>query len=115
MQRLRSATDEEVEKIRATSDLDATCIVLALDTPQGTALAVIRNPVEVDPVYFPEGASTKLNAFFIRDIETFLSAKGISSYYFNCDPANEVWVEAVKHWGAEQVSTKEELRFKKIL
>lgn len=115
MKRLRLATPEEVERIRETSDLDPTCAVLALDTQVGTALAVVRAPIEVDPVYFPEGFSDKLKVFFIRDIETYLSAKGATSYYFNVHLTDEKWIENIKSWGCEQVSEVSEIRFKQTL
>src|SRR5579859_1330634 len=105
MKRLRMATPEEVEGLQAKSDLDASCSVLALDTADGTAFAVVRMPVEVDPVYFPEGFSDKLKAFFMRDLETYLSARGAFSYYFNihADDSNEQWRKVVQTWGAEMV------------
>ena len=115
MKRLRLATSEEVEKIRDNSDLDPSCIVLALDTQVGTALAVVRMPVEVDPVYFPPEFSDKLKVFFMRDIETYLAAKGATSYYFNILAEDEKTIEVMKHWGSEQVSTGKELRFKQTL
>lgn len=115
MKRLRLATPEEVEGIRETSDLDPSCIVLALDTQAGTAMAVVRMPVEVDPVYFPAEFSDKLKVFFIRDIETYLSAKGATSYYFNVHAEDEKWIENIKSWGCEQVSETSEIRFKQKL
>ncbi len=115
MKRLRAATKEEVEKIRATSDLSEGCIVLALDTAQGVGLAVVRTVVEVDPVYFPDTWNTKLKTFFVRDIETFLSAKGVSAYYFNVKSDAEEWISNVQHWGAERTSPTEEYRFKQTL
>ena len=115
MKRLRIATAAELESIREKSDLGQGCIVLALDTAQGVGLAVVRTAVEVDPVYFPDSWNTKLKTFFVRDIETFLSAKGVDAYYFNVNAQAEEWIEHVKHWGAECVSPSPELRFKQTL
>jgi hypothetical protein len=115
MNRLRAATPDEVESIKLTSDLDAGCLVLALDTQSGTALAVVRTAVEVDPLYSPEGFTTKQKAFFMRDVETFLAAKGVSNYYFNIDADATEWQENLKKWGSSQVSVRPELRFKKVL
>lgn len=117
MNRLRLATEEEIAKIKDTSDLGPTCYVLALDTQQGTILGVVRMPVEVDPVYFPEGLSDKLKLFFMRDIETHLSAKGAMSYYFNivASEENQAWIDTAKNFGAQQVSKVPELRFMKPL
>jgi hypothetical protein len=113
--RIRLATPEEVETIRATADLDSTCIVLALESAQGIGLAVIRQAVELDPIYFPPEWNTKQKVFFIRDLETVMHAKGAISYYFNVDATNETWIENIKNWGAETVSLQPELRFKVTL
>lgn len=115
MKRLRLATPEEIESIKATSDLDVGCNVVALDTQQGVAKAVIRPCVEVDPMYFPEGMSNKLKMFFGRDIETHLEAKGITHYYFNIATDQEDWQKIVETWGAQRVSSEPEFRYKKIL
>jgi hypothetical protein len=115
MNHIRLATPEEVETIRLESDLDPSCKVLALDTAVGTAKAVIRLAVEVDPAFYPEGFGIKQIAMFTHDIENCLWAQGALSYYFNVNPADEKWVGIVKSWGAEQVSKQPELRFKKVL
>ncbi len=115
MNRIRLATPEEIESIKSTSDLDVTCSVLALDTQSGTAFAVVRTPVEVDPVHFPEGWTDRLKAMFMRDVETVLSAKGALSYYFNVKASDTEWIHSVETWGAERTSLSEEYRFKKIL
>lgn len=115
MNRLRVATPEEVAKIQANSDITPNCIILALDTQAGPAFAVVRQAVEVDPIHFPEGASDKMKAFFLRDIETFLTAKGVDAFYFNILTTDEAWQNYVKHWGAEQLSTAPEFRFKRLL
>lgn len=112
MKRLRLATEQEIESIKAESDLDPTCLVVALDTQNGTALAVIRTACEVDPVYYPKDFSDRLKLIFIRDIETFLSAKGVGSYYFQLPADDVTYQETMKHYGAELVSKQPELRFK---
>ena len=115
MKHLRLATPEEVERIKSESDLDSTCKVLGLDTAMGTALAVIRVAVEVDPAFYPEGFGMKQIAMFTHDIENYLWAQNVGSYYFNVDPANEQWIHSIKTWGSEQISKQPELRFKKVL
>lgn len=115
MNRIRMASREEVEEIRATSDLTPDSIVLALDTQAGTATAVIRPVVEVDPVNFPEGFPDKLKVIFMRDIETYLSAKSIPHYYFNIHDSDSQWQEVSQNWGAVKISTSPESRFKKVL
>lgn len=115
MERLRLATEAEVEEIKSTSDLDPTCAVLALTTAAGVAKCVVRMVVEVDPVYFPEGFPDRLKAVFLRDVETYLSAKGVPKYYFNILESDLQWQEVAETWGAKKVSTAPEVRFKKDL
>lgn len=117
MNHIRLATPEEIEKIRLESDLDPSCKILALDTAMGTALAVVRLAVEVDPAFYPEGFGMKQIAMFTHDIENCLWAQGALSYYFNVVPSeeNEMWIKSIKTWGAQQVSKSPELRFKKCL
>ena len=115
MKRIRLATEEEVKRIADTSDLDATCMVLALDTQAGTPLAVVRTAIEVDPCYYPPDFNAKMIAIFTRDVETVLAAKGVPKYYFNVKDTDAHWKEIVKTWGAVEVSTEPEIRFKKVL
>lgn len=117
MKRLRVATPEEIEGFKDKADLDPSTLVLALDTQAGTAFGVIRTAIELDPVLFPDGFSDKMKAIFLRDVETFLSAKGAFSYYFNIhsDESQADWRSVVQNYGAVQVSTEPELRFKKVL
>lgn len=115
MNRIRMASQEEVEKLRPTSDITNDSLVLALDTQAGTCTAVIRPVVEVDPVYFPDGFPDKLKVIFMRDVETYISAKGIPAYYFNIHESDSQWQEVSKSWGAQEISTESERRFKKVL
>lgn len=114
---IRSATPEEVQKIAENSDLGPNTYVAALDTPEGTILGVVRLCHEVDPVHFPPTLSTRWKTIFMRDIANFLKGQGASSYYFNIHASEEAAPirETMLHWGAEQVSTAPELRFKKVL
>lgn len=112
--RIRVATPEEVATVEAVSDCKG-CMVLALDTPEGTPLAVIRTAVEVDPVIYPEKLSNRMKAMFQRDVETVLAAQGVTKYYFNVHATNEKMLEAVKTYGAVPQSTEPEIRFVKVL
>jgi hypothetical protein len=113
--RIRVATPEEVKSIAEFSDCQVGASVLALDTPEGTAFAVVRTVVEVDPVIYPEKLSSRMKAVFQRDIETVLAAQGILKYYFNVHVSNEQMLEVLKNFGAVQQSTEPELRFFKVL
>jgi hypothetical protein len=114
---LRLANPDEVESIRAMSDLEPPCVVMAEDTPDGTHLAVARFCLEVDPVFFAPESKAKGKVLFMQSVEGYLHALGNLAYYFNinADVINERWRDVVKAFGAEQVSPVPELRFKKIL
>ena len=112
--RIRLATPEESKTLEDRGDIQG-CTVLALDTPEGVALAVVRTALEVDPMVFPEGMSNRLKTVFIRDVETVLAAQGARQYYFNVHATNEPMLNFSKHYGAVPTSTEPEIRFKKAL
>lgn len=113
--RIRVATKEEVEAIEKVSDCNYAFVVLALDTAEGTPLAVVRTVTEVDPVFYPEKLSARMKAMFQRDIETVLAAQGVTRYYFNVHAANESMLSNVKTFGAVALSSEPEIRFVKVL
>lgn len=117
MNRIRLARPDEVESIREQSDITNDSIMLALDTQAGTPIAVIRPVIEVDPVNFPESFPDKLKVIFMRDIETYLMAKGIGAYYFNihANDSMKPWRDVSTTWGAKEISTEPEIRYKKVL
>jgi len=115
MNRIRLATAEEVESIKAKSDLNTGDVVFALDTQKGVGLAVRRLATEIDPMVPGIEWDTKLRAMFTRDLETVLFSQGGTHYYFNVDAEDTDWQHVVKTWGAEQVSIKPVLRFKRTL
>jgi hypothetical protein len=114
---LRAAKPEEIESIKDKSDLTPESIVLALDTPKGPILGVVRVVTELDPVYFPEGLDTRWKTTFLRDAQTFMTAKGFDSYYFNidADDANEDWRAFQEKWGAVKVFEVPTYRYKTSL
>jgi len=112
---LRKATPEEAVSIAHNSDLGPGCDVIALDTPKGAILAVIRTCKELDPVHYPEGIDTRMKTVFLRDAAHLMMGFGAPSYYFNLPADDEAYQAAAKHWGCEQVSTSPVLRFKKDL
>jgi len=116
MQRIRLATPEEVVQIQDKCDLDDTCIVYALDSNhKGVAFGVRRLAAEIDPIIVPEAWDNRLRQIFWRDLETATWAQGVKHYYFNVHTADQQWIDVMKNWGAEQVSTAPEFRFKKVL
>lgn len=114
MERIRLATEKEVESILEVADLTNGDVVYGLTTQNGVGLAVRRLAIEIDPMVTP-GWNSRQRLLFIRDIETVLHAQGASHYYFNVDPDDQEWIGFVKGIGAEQVSPKPLLRFKRTL
>jgi hypothetical protein len=115
MNRIRLATPEECEGIKAKADLDETCTVFALDSGKGTAFGVRRIATEIDPIIVPDEWDTRLRVIFWRDLETATWAQGAASYYFNVHCDDKEWMDNLIKWGAEKTSTAPEFRFKKLL
>lgn len=115
MQLIRPATEEEVKSIADSADLSDGTVVVALDTPKGPILAVLRYPVEVDPVVFPEGCDNRQKFIFMRDVATGLKWQGRASFYFNIKADDAEWLQTAEKWGAERVSEAPEYRLKKAL
>lgn len=115
MNALRAATAAEIESIKDQSDLDPTCVVVALDTPRGAVLGVIRRPVELDPVFYPPALEDRYKVIFARDIATGLMFQGVTHFYFNAPADDEKWRSVIEKWGAEAVSPNPEIRYKKVV
>ncbi len=115
MNTVRLATEAEIESIKDFSDLGPTCTVVALDTDKGPILAVIRRPVEVNPVIWPEGVPDRVKYVFMRDIATGLKFQLADSFYFNVLAENEAMRKVAATLGAEEVSPAPEIRYKKVL
>jgi hypothetical protein len=124
MNRVRLATQDECEAIKATADLDPTCTVFALDTPKGTGFAVRRIATELDPVIAAPDWDMRARTLFFRDLETVVWSQGAPSYYFNVHAPlpdspeateNQNWINFLVKWGAQRTSTAPEFRFKKNL
>ena len=81
----------------------------------GNDLAVVRDTVEIDPVFFDENSSYKRKLMFFWGLENMLRAMGYSESYFNVHAENESFISVLKHLGAEPVSEVPEIRFKKSL
>lgn len=114
---IRQATEEEINKIRDSSDLmPGHTQVFALDSDAGGAdIAVVRNCVEVNPVIYAEGTNDVRRARFLYALEERLLGAGIDRYYFQLKADDEHYIKVVKSWGAEQVSPHPELRMLKVI
>lgn len=116
MNRVRLATESEIAAIKDTSDLDVGCRVVALNTQQGTPIAVMRMCTEINPVHFPENMTTKLKLLFMRDLETVLWGQGVTHYYLQIPANDQEYIDNMReNFKAEQVSPSPELKFKKII
>jgi hypothetical protein len=109
---VRIATPEEVEEIKATSDLQFAAQVFA----SGDMRAVYRLAPELDPVIYKD-ASMNEKRFFITCLEAHMRLSGVPAYYFNV-PATEEFEKyraIVEHWGAIPTAATPEIRYKKAL
>ena len=114
MDSIRFATKEEVDSIRAESDLQPGCIVLAFDNEKTGKpdLAVIRQCIEVDPVLFSDETSTRRMTLFMWTLAQHLRLTQAPSFYFQTAVTNEKWQQVAKTFGAIQISPEPEFRFK---
>lgn len=113
MDAIKLATPEQIERIRATSDLGPTSAVLAM----GDDVAVVKQVTELDPVYFAPDSTTSRRLMFIWGLETWLRLTGTNAYYFNilANEENEVWRKVVETHGAKPRSHAPEIRYGKEL
>lgn len=113
MEGIRLATQDEIAKIQAESDLSHATTVLTwpLEKPM---TAVIRNCIELDPVFYNDNISQR-KAMFVWAIENMMRGMGMSAYYFNCPADNTAYQEVLQSWGAENISKQPEFRYKKVL
>ena len=114
MDQIRFATVSEVESIKATSDLQPGCVVLAFENAATGRpdLAVVRTCVEVDPVYFNEETSKRRITMFMWALAQHLRLTNAPSFYFQTAVDNEEWHKVAKSFGAIQISPVPEYRFK---
>lgn len=109
---IKLATPEQVNAIKDNSDLmPGGTQVLELD---GT-IAVIRTPVEVNPVHWAKDINDVKRGKFIWGLEERLLGAGIDRYYVQIDAKDERWQKVIKGWGFEQVSPIPELRFLRVI
>ena len=114
MDQIRFATVSEVESIKATSDLQPGCVVLAFENAATGKpdLAVVRTCVEVDPVVFTPETSTRRITMFMWALAQHLRLTNAPSFYFQTAVENEEWQRVAKSFGAIQISPGPEYRMK---
>lgn len=111
---IRPGTPEEVEEIRSKSDLTASSTVWSWPNEKATPdTAVIRQCMEIDPVFFSPTASPHRKAFFFWGLCNMLKATGSRELYFNIDAeGSEDYVAVLEKMGAKRTTDKPQLRFK---
>lgn len=109
---IRLATEEEVEKIKNTSDLSYATSVITFG---GEDFAVFRNCFEIDPMIFGPNTDNRRKRLFGMNLETALRLQGVREYYFNVKVEDESFRQVVEHMGATPTSTAPEIRYKKVL
>lgn len=115
MKQLRPATIEEIESIKEESNLTQTSQVVALDTPLGPILYVVRQAVELDPVHMPKGSNAHHFGAALRDISNWFLGGGVTTFFFNlhCEDADGEYGEFMEKWGCDRLSKKPIYRYRK--
>ena len=113
MEGIRLATADEVAQIQAEADISTATSVLRwpIEKPM---TAVMRNCIELDPVYYGENPVSR-KAMFIWAIENMMRSMGVKEYYFNVPADDEDYQKVLSTWGAEKISKNPEFRYKKVL
>lgn len=114
---IRLATPEEVQSIAETADLTPHSAVYAFDNHKTGKpdLAVVRQCVEIDPMCLAPDSNTARQVAFVWSLQNTLRAFGNTEFYFSVKPSDTEWLRNISKWGAQQVSTEPELRFRKNL
>src|SRR6267142_1027033 len=126
MDYIRLATPEEIATIADKADLGyVNHTVWALpDEKHGTSLFVEKNPLELDPIFFPPTLPKNHRSMILWSHENTLRSRGVASFYFNIEIKNKEFMESMVHHGAERVSPTEgacdkcgasDIRFKKVI
>lgn len=112
MKHISLATPEQVEAIKDRADiLPGRTEIVQLNGN----IAVIRMPVEINPVIWREGASDKERTQFIYSLEERLLGAGFDRYYCQIDAKDEKWQRIIEHWGFQKVSPVEEYRYLRLI
>lgn len=107
-EKIRLATEEEVQEIADQSNLTPMCRVLRLSE----MTAVWRLSNEIDPL-IPNGASNQRWFKFMWGIENILKGAGVSEYFFNVPADDTRYHKAIEeHFGAERLSKQPDYRYR---
>lgn len=116
MEFFRIATPEEVQGIAEHSDLTNSSAVWALPNKDTVDLGVIRNCVELDPVFFSPISGNTRKAMFFWGIANMLKATGAREVYFNIDAdSSEEYKAVLEKLGSVPTTLKPQIRYKLVL
>jgi hypothetical protein len=116
VRRIREATKEEIESIKANSHFTPDTGVYAMDGSKGGPhLAVVRMILAMDPVFFAKDTNTVERSKFVQLMEAVMFGAGLPQYYFNVEASDEHWQKVVESWGAIKVSGVPEFQYKRNL
>jgi hypothetical protein len=78
-------------------------------------LAVVKEVVELDPVYFGPKTTDAQKARFIWALEERMAGAGVQQYRFAVRYDDEVWKKVIQNWGGHLLNEYPESRFEKEL
>lgn len=114
IEHVRLATQQEIDEIADKSDiLPGKTQVLA----KGAIRAVVRFPVEVNPIIWGDGTTDKERVAFVYAMEERMLGAGFDRYYTQmpCGDESAKWRSVVENWGFERVSPGPEYRYLRII
>lgn len=111
---VRPASEDEHKQIAATADLTPTSSVWVWPNEgKDSDMAVLRQCLEVDPMYFAETSGSPRRGMFAWVIMNMLRVQGIKEIYFNVDAeGQEAYVALLEKMGAKRTTDKPQFRFK---
>jgi len=115
MNKLRLATEEEIDKIANKSHFTSRYTVFAMDQKGEPDIAVVREAVMLDPVFFSKDGNIYSKARFMEHLEERLAGAGIPEVYYQISAADIHWQRIVEAWGAVKVSGEPEFQYKRSL
>lgn len=120
MEKIRLASADEIDKLQLGADITPQTTVVAFDNQTtGTPdFAVLRNEFHIEPMLYGPETTARRKLTFIWAIEGALRLQGtVGAYYFNLGAGKDAkeWRDTITNFGAEQISTEPEFRFKRLL
>jgi hypothetical protein len=112
LRHIRVATEAEIERAKNGSDMGGEPFaVYAFDNKAGEAdLAVVKNVIEVDPVFYAPSTNDVQKVRFQWGIEERLMGAGVFRYACNVRAVDERWRRILREWGFQEQSSEPEIR-----